>query len=376
MKKLFAAVSIVLGLACLALAEELPYRPVEAFPALRFENPLFIAQPRDGADRFFVVEQGGRVLAFDKDADKADVALDIKPKIRLTHNEEGLLGLAFHPRFKSNNYVFLFYSVAKSNPRRSRVSRFTYDPGRGVIDPASEKKILEVRKMYGNHNGGMIEFGPDGYLYVSLGDGGGQGDPQSNGQNTGTLLGKILRINVDRSADGKPYAIPLDNPLLADPAARPEIWAYGFRNVWRFSFDRETGALWAGDVGERSWEEIDIVKKGGNYGWNVREGKHPFKETGEKGPFIEPVLDLGRGDAQSVTGGYVYRGKRLKDLTGAYIYGDFMTGKIWALRYDGKKAEQEQIAQGELISSFGEDREGEIYFTSYDGKVYTLERKP
>jgi uncharacterized membrane protein YozB (DUF420 family)/glucose/arabinose dehydrogenase len=314
-----------------AAAEGAGVRVEEAFPALRFELPLFLAAPPDGTDRVFVAEQDGRVWRFDNRPDAAEksLVLDISKEVRRVHNEEGLLGLAFHPKFKENGRMYIHYSAG--NPRRNVLSFFRLDRRRETADPASEEIVLEVEQPYGNHNGGMIAFGPDGYLYVALGDGGAAGDPHGHGQSKKSLLGKILRLDADRRSPGLAYAVPPDNPFAGRPGARGEIWALGLRNPWRFSFDRETGALWAGDVGQDKWEEINIVKKGGNYGWNCREGRHAFKPC-PPADFIEPAAEHGREEAQSVTGGYVYRGKKIPWLAGRYVYGDFMTGNIWALR--------------------------------------------
>lgn len=340
-------------------------RFVRAFPKLSFDLPLFLAAPPDGTDRLFVAEQGGRIRAFPNrtDAAEAAVVLDLSSKVRRVHNEEGLLGFAFHPGFARNGFLFVQYSA--SGPRRNIISRLTWK-GK-AFDPASEKVILEVSQPYGNHNGGMLAFGPDGFLYVGLGDGGSAGDPQDRAQNKDDLLGKILRLDVDREEGGKPYAVPPDNPFRGQKGARPEIWAWGLRNPWRFSFDRKTGDLWAGDVGQDKWEEVDLIKKGLNYGWNRWEGLEPFKGGGTG--FEPPVAVHGREEAQSITGGYVYRGKAIPGLAGAYVYGDFMSGQVWALRRRGKP---EKIAKAELISSFGEDGAGELYLTSFDGNIYVL----
>jgi glucose/arabinose dehydrogenase len=354
-----------------------PYKAVAAFPELAFDNPLCLTFPPDGSNRVFVAEQDGRIWWFENQAAAASrrLALDITRQVRRVHNEEGLLGFAFHPKFKDNRHVFLQYSA--SRPRRNVISRFRMDKAGEMIDPASEEVFLEVEQPYGNHNGGMLAFGPDGFLYISLGDGGSAGDPHNNGQSLRTLLGKILRIDVDRREAGRPYAVPRDNPFRGRREARPEIWAWGLRNVWRFSFDRNTGRLWAADVGQNAWEEVDVIEKGGNYGWNCREAKHPFRrnQAGCGGPFIDPVAEHDRGEAQSLTGGYVYRGKKRPELAGAYVYGDFMTGNIWSLDSEGGGSVPRLLARGELVSSFGEDRDGELYFTSFDGKIYTLRKQ-
>jgi glucose/arabinose dehydrogenase len=342
----------------------------EAFPKLKFRLPVYLTWCPDGSDRLYVLEQDGVVRVFDnrRDVGSAEVALDLRSKVRRSHMEEGLLGMAFHPKFKDNRFVFLQYSASK--PRRNVISRFTADRDGRVFRPESEKVILEVAQPYGNHNGGMIEFGPDGFLYIALGDGGDGGDPHGYGQSLKTMLAKILRIDVDKEAGGKGYAVPPDNPFVGRGEAVPEIWAYGLRNVWRFSFDRKTKELWAGDVGQDAWEEIDIVKKGGNYGWNVREGKHRFRGSGS-GPFEEPVIEHNRREARSITGGYVYRGKKIKSLEGVYLYADFVTGNVWGLRWDGRQvAAHRLIGTSREVASFGEDREGEVYFTSFDGKIY------
>lgn len=349
-----------------------PIEPQVAFPQLRFRRPLYMTYPPDGSDRLFVLEQAGRVLWFKNHKAVADthVALDIGKQVRRNGNEEGLLGLAFHPDFKSNGQVFLHYTAARGR-RRNILARFVMDKTRGKIDPASRQIILEVDQPWANHNGGMITFGPDGYLYIALGDGGAGGDPLNNGQNKATLLGSILRIDVDHRDPGLAYGIPPDNPFVGVPDARGELWAYGLRNVWRFSFDRQTGELWAGDVGQVQWEEIDLIKKGSNYGWNAWEGNHPFKPTGEGGPFEKPVIEHPRAQARSITGGYVYRGKQNPSLQGAYVYGDFATGLVWCLRYDGRQVtEHRYITHVPSPSSFGEVENGEIYITSFDGQVY------
>jgi len=219
----------------------------------------------------------------------------------------------------------------------------------------------------------MITFGPDGYLYLSLGDGGASGDPHGHAQNKNTLLGAILRIDVDHQDATLAYAIPPDNPFVDQIGNRGEIWAYGLRNVWRFSFDRVTGDLWAGDVGQDLWEEIDMITQGGNYGWNQREGNHAFRQSGDDEKFENPIFEHARGQARSITGGYVYRGRQLPQLRGAYVYGDFMTGLIWPLRYNGQKVtEHRYLAQVPAISSFGEDRDGELLIVSLEGQIYKL----
>ncbi len=367
------------------------YRLEVAFPQLRFRRPTYLTFPRDGTDRLFVLEQDGVIHVFDNDpsARETRVVLDLRAKVRRDHNEEGLLGLAFHPEFARNRFLYVCYSA--SQPRRNVYSRFTLDAAtRSTADPASEHVLLEVEQPWGNHNGGMIEFGPDGFLYLSLGDGGAANDPLNSGQDLRSLLGKILRIDVNRSEGGRRYAIPEGNPFRgATDGRRPEIWAWGLRNVWRFSFDRASGALWGGDVGQNRWEEIDILRAGKNYGWRAYEGFERF-QTGRRkpgrggesnaapvieaeGPYEPPVIAYGRDDGVSVTGGYVYRGQRLPALQGAYLYGDYGSGKVWALRFDANgEAEDHEIAECNSLASFGEDRDGEVYLCSFDKRIYRL----
>ena len=355
------------------------YRLVPAFPNLRFRRPLWIGSPPDGTGRLFVMEQDGRVHWFEnrRDVRNAQVALDIRDKVYRKHNEEGLLGLAFHPDFSRNRTLFLHYSA--NGPRRGVVARFRTDSKRSRIDRRSERVVLEQPQPWGNHNGGDLQFGPDGYLYITFGDGGAGGDPLGAGQDLGTWLGSMLRIDVD---GGKPYRVPRDNPFVSMPGAKPEIWACGLRNVWRFSFDPLTGDLWAGDVGQNAWEEIDVLVKGGNYGWNAREGKHAFRRRRSRsrttpvpapGPFLDPVVDFDTSKARSITGGVVYRGQRHPGLRGTYLFADYATGYVWGLRRDGEKmAGLRVLARLQGISSFGTDREGEVYATAFDGRIYTF----
>ncbi|MHC4840665.1 MAG: PQQ-dependent sugar dehydrogenase, partial [Planctomycetota bacterium] len=266
----------------IAAPEELPeIRLEKAFPKVEFNKPLaMVAQPGKG-EWLHVVEQLGRIYRIKNDAKSSvkEIVLDLTDRIptRRRNMEEGLLAFRFHPEFKDNGYAFVSYSMHKGGgkPRRGVLSRFTFKDKK--FDTSTEKIILEVKQPYGNHNGCEILFGDDGFLFASFGDGGAAHDPHDNGQNKNTILGSIIRIDVDKQDEGKAYAIPEDNPFVKEKDARGEIWAYGLRNVWRMAFDRKTGLLWAGDVGQNAWEEIDIIEKGGNYGWNVREGKHEFQ---------------------------------------------------------------------------------------------------
>jgi glucose/arabinose dehydrogenase len=361
-------------------------RPTRAFPRLSFQRPVLITHAGD--DRLFVLEQEGRIRVFANrgDVESAGVFLDLRSTVRTRHNEEGLLGLAFDPGYADNRHFYVYYSA--SEPRRGVLARFTADADDpDLADRDSERVVLEVGQPYGNHNGGALVFGPDGYLYLSLGDGGLANDPHRHGQDLSTLLGAILRIDVHGRDDSRPYAVPEDNPFVDRQDALGEIWAYGFRNVWRMSFDRATGELWAGDVGQNDWEEIDLVVKGGNYGWNIREGAHPFRKGTSTDPLIDPVMEYPqrRGReliGRSVTGGYVYRGKALEGLVGAYVYGDYVSGRIWALRYaDGRVVAHREVFAPPprvYISSFGEDAAGELYVCAFDrldggrGRIYRL----
>ncbi|MBI3744582.1 MAG: PQQ-dependent sugar dehydrogenase [Chloroflexi bacterium] len=354
-----------------------------AFPNLAAGSlgarPLFLTSPPDGSNRIVVVEQNGRafILPNDPQVASARTFLDIRDRVSRSNNEEGLLGLAFNPQYAQNGFFYVYYSAA--NPRRNVLSRFqvsTSDPN--VVDPQSETMLLESPKPFGNHNGGMIAFGPDGYLYVGIGDGGGAGDPQGNGQKLSVILGKVLRIDVNHEESGRKYAIPPDNPFAganAPPGVRPEIWAYGLRNPWRFSFDPQ-GRLWVGDVGQDRREEIDIVTRGGNYGWNTMEGTLCFNPTAncDQTGLSLPIFQYAHDQGCSITGGYVYRGSKMPSLRSAYIYSDACSNRLWALRYDGSKVpEQRQIGVGTgSIVSFGEDAAGELYILSFDGRVYTL----
>ncbi len=369
MRSLFFLILLSCALPCAAAKAPPKIRLENAFPKLKFEHPVLVTHAGDQSHRLFVVEQAGKLRLIAKGAasDSAPVFLDISSKVRFEGGEEGLLSLAFHPRFRSNRQFFVVYSVAGADPRATVLSRFeTFADDPQKADPASEKVILRVEKLYSNHNGATVAFGPDGYLYLSLGDGGAGGDPHGNGQNLKSLLGKILRIDIDHASADRPYAIPKKNPF------GNEVWAYGLRNVWRMSFDPESGDLWAGDVGQNKWEEIDRIKRGGNYGWNFREGAHVFKGEPKGAKLIEPVLDYGRKDGYCVTGGGVYRGHRLPFLKGFYVFGDFGSRKIWAFPASrAKKPKLNEIAQCEQgISSFGMDENGEFYVVGYDGTLF------
>ena len=366
----------------------LPLKVELAFPNLKWNGwepedadgrpqqfrPIVLTNAADGSNRVFVASQLGQIFAFDNKSDvtQSEVFLDIRDRVEYkdNENEKGLLGLAFHPRFKKNGELFIYYTPKKAAPNTTVVSRFKVSPDNPKIAlPASEEILIEIPQPFWNHKGGTVAFGPDGYLYIGLGDGGAGNDPFENGQNVNALLGSILRIDVDHHDSGKKYSIPKDNPFVGKPHARPEIYAKGLRNIWRMSFDRQTGTLWCADVGQNLWEEINLITKGGNYGWNLREAQHPFglKASGPRADLIEPIWEYDHQVGASITGGVVYRGKKLPELVGKYLYADYVTGKVWALKYDEaakRVVTNEAIPTNKLpIITFGEDEQGEVYFT-------------
>jgi glucose/arabinose dehydrogenase len=346
------------------------------FPQLTFDRLTAIEhQAVAGVSRLFVLEQAGRALSFPlgPGAPEASVFLDISSRVYTSHNEEGLLGLAFDPAFQSNGYLYVYYSA--SPPRRNVLSRFTASADRLSADPGSELIILESPKPFGNHNGGQIAFGPDGHLYIGIGDGGGSGDPEGHGQNTGDLLGSILRMDVRNAAVGAPYAIPPDNPFASKTGARGEIWAYGLRNPWRFSFDQQ-GRLWIADVGQFNREEIDLGVKGANYGWPIVEGTRCFSQSQSactRNDLTGPIWEYTHEEGCSVTGGYVLADPRLPWLHGAYIAADFCSGKVWAVRYENGKAEATELVDTSLgITTFGLGPDGTLYIGSRSQGLYRL----
>lgn len=359
---------------------------VPAFPKLKWEGfegaddegkittlrLLALTHAGDGSNRNFVVSQSGQIYVFpnQKETPEAKVFLDIRDRVQDWRKdaEEGLLGLAFHPDYSKNGYLYVCYS-SSAEPRTSIISRFSVsktDPNKA--DPGSELVVMKIPQPFSNHNGGSIAFGHDGYLYIALGDGGGRNDPLGHGQNLGTLMGSLLRIDVNRTEPGRNYAVPADNPFLDRKGAQPEIYAYGFRNIWRLTVDRSTGDLWAADVGQDFWEEVNIVKKGGNYGWSVREASYPFnnKPSTSTDELVPPVWEYDHQLGKSITGGFVYRGSQLPELQGMYVYADFISGRIWALRYDpavGKVTANKSIAStGFPVLAFGEDEAGEMFY--------------
>ncbi|GAB3518112.1 PQQ-dependent sugar dehydrogenase [Emticicia fontis] len=354
------------------------YQAIVAFPNLTFSSPVEFTHAYDGTNKVYVVEQKGVIKVFDNvsTASQASVFLDIDARVDM-NGEMGLLGLAFHPNFETNGYFYVNYN-RNSPSRQTVISRFKVNSGSQVADASSEKILLTIEQPYTNHKGGKLAFGADGYLYIATGDGGSYGDPQYRAQNRKNLLGKILRIDVNMEDR---YGIPKDNPYAGNTEGfREEIYAYGLRNPWRFSFDEATNNLWVADVGQNEVEEVDIITKGGNYGWRIKEGDDCFDSTSncEQANLVAPVWSYRQGyKGRSVTGGFVYRGKKLPDLVGKYVFGDYVSGKLWSIRYNGSKATDsgDKIANVSSISAFGEDANKELYILNYSsGKVYTLEK--
>ncbi|HEX8904576.1 MAG TPA: PQQ-dependent sugar dehydrogenase [Longimicrobiaceae bacterium] len=331
-------------------------------------QPLYLTAPAGDA-RLFIVEQTGKIRIIQNGQLLATPFLDVTSQIT-SGGERGLLSMAFHPRYAQNGFFYVDYTDVNGDTRVVRY-RVSADPNRA--DPASAQLVLTVAQPYANHNGGLVLFGPDGKLYVGLGDGGGGGDPQTNGQNPAALLGKILRLDVDA---GQPYAIPSDNPFVGQTAKRGEIWIWGVRNPWRFSFDPTSGLLYVADVGQGEWEEVNVVPatQGGlNFGWNIMEGMHCYTATScvQQGLTL-PVAEYGHGDGCSITGGYVYRGSAIPAARGLYFYSDYCNGWLRSFRWDGSKAtDPRQWQVGDLgnVTSFGEDASHELYITTAGGRV-------
>lgn len=339
------------------------------------DRPVGLFNADDGSGRLFVLEQPGTIRII-KDGEVLPTPfLNIVDEVGSGGSEQGLLGLAFHPNYTENGHFYVNYTDHNGN---TVIARFNVSDNPDQADPASEVQLLGVEQPFANHNGGMLAFGPDGYLYLGLGDGGSAGDPFGNAQSLDTLLGKILRIDVDA---GDPYGIPPDNPY-ANGGGRPEIWAYGLRNPWRFSFDRLTNDLYIGDVGQNQWEEIDFLPAGSpggaNFGWNYREGLHPYEGSPPAGlNLIDPVAEYDHSQGCSVTGGYVYRGPDLPDWSGVYLYGDYCSGLVWGLLHlpDGSWQNARLFESGARITSFGQDQAGEIYLVDHQGRIYRLAGK-
>ena len=340
------------------------------------QSPLDVQAVPGDRTRLFVVEQAGRIRILRAGAVVATPFLDIASRIS-SGGERGLLGLAFHPGYAQNGRLFVNYTDPAGH---THIAEFHAAPGADTADPASERLILLVTQPFPNHNGGGLAFGNDGMLYIGLGDGGSGGDPLGNGQSLLTHLGKMLRIDVDR---GSPFAIPPDNPFVGNAAALPAIWAYGLRNPWRFGFDRATGDLYIGDVGQDRREEVDVglaARHGGeNYGWSIMEGSRCFRSGCPTAGLTLPVLDYGRSDGCSITGGVVYRGCRMPGYQGTYFYGDYCTAMIRSFRLvNGQVLDQRDwtaaLGRGiSSISSFGVDADGEVHIVDYAGAVYRIQ---
>jgi hypothetical protein len=378
----------VLSLAALAALASIANAGVPVPPELEvvpvasaLSTPVVVTNAGDGSGRLFIVEKLGRIRIVENGALLGTPFLDIDPIVNSSGNEQGLLGLAFHPDYANTGFFYVDYIDAGGNTVVSRFSVSAADPN--VADPASELKILQVVQPYSNHNGGQLAFGPDGYLYIGLGDGGSGGDPQDRAQNIELMLGKILRIDVDSTQPPLNYAIPADNPFVGNPVAAKEIWAYGLRNPWRFSFDRLTGDLYIGDVGQNLYEEIDLQPAssagGENWGWRCYEATHPYNTAGcgPIGDYDMPILEYPHVSGRcSVTGGYLYRGFAAPGLRGAYVFADYCTGDVWAGVYDEGggtwSAVDLDFPQGLTgLTTFGEDEAGNVYLAA-GSTVYVL----
>ncbi len=337
-------------------------------------SPVHLTHAGDGTRRVFVVEQGGRIQAITQGGTVSEY-LDISDRVHHLQ-ERGLLSVAFHPDFANNGRLFVYYTnPAPAGTTTVSQFRVTGDPLTDTPDPESEIVLLTQEQPAANHNGGQLAFGPDGYLYIGLGDGGGAGDTYGNGQNPDTFLAKLLRIDIDGDA---PYAIPADNPFVDDAAHRPETWAWGLRNPWRFSFDRVTGDLWLADVGQSDREEINVIDKGGNYGWSEVEGEICYSANCDLSDFDAPVWTYGRGVGISITGGFAYRGCKMPDLHGVYFYSDYnyFNSPLFSLNWDGSVATEGPVyieQTNSFVSSFGEDEFGELYVLDHSlGRVLKL----
>ncbi len=350
---------------------------IPVFASVKLSMPTALVQAPDDGSRWFAIERTGRIVVFDDDTENAvgTTFLDISARVESGPSESGLLGIAFHPDFAINGEVFVAYT--EHRPLVSVISRFRSIDNNQTLDPTSEEIILKVRQPRNTHNGANLVFGPkDGFLYAGFGDGGGSGDPDSNGQDTTTLLGSIIRIDVDKATG---YDIPPDNPFAgsqpclqgssAGTSSCPEIFAWGLRNPWRFSFDSLTGDLWVGDVGQDKWEEVNRVEVGQNYGWNTREGAHCFPPGSncESNGLVDPITEYDHSLGLSITGGFVYRGSAIPGLQGQYIFADYVLGRIWAVPADSVvgTAPTEIGDTAHFIASFGEGVDGELYVINY-----------
>jgi len=359
----------------------MPVEIVNAYPNLRIDRPIVMTGAGDKSGRLFIASQRGDIYWInqnDTDVEEPNLFVDLTDLVTYKdrENEEGFLGLAFHPKFAENGFFFVYYTTTQ-RPHVSVISRFTATgKDHTTVDLSSEVELLRIPQPFWNHNGGTLAFGPDGYLYVALGDGGKGGDPLFSGQDLSKLLGSILRVDVDGKTAGLGYQIPADNPFLSTQGAWPEIYAYGIRNVWRMAFDPKTHDLYAADVGQDLYEEINIITKGGNYGWSLREAAHPFTTGGGPGSqaaanLIDPLVEYPHTDdwGKSVTGGAVYRGTETPSLDGYYLYGDYVSGKVWAMKYD--RDQKKVVANREIkrdanlpVFTFGQTEDGEVLMST------------
>ncbi|MBS1518733.1 MAG: PQQ-dependent sugar dehydrogenase [Bacteroidetes bacterium] len=358
------------------------YKLKPAFPNLpAFNNPIELVHAYDGTNRLFAMQQRGLIYVFNNDPNvsSAKLFINLSGKVSQSGNEKGLLGLTFHPDYENNRYFYVNYTFDSVSQTWTRISRFTAslsNPDTALV--STEYILFTLMQPFTNHNAGKVAFGPDGYFYFSLGDGGSGGDPNGNGQNRATFLGSLLRINVDSAGGGKAYSIPATNPYYGNMLGyKEEIFAYGLRNTWKFSFDELTGDIWAGDVGQDLYEEVDIIEKGKNYGWNKMEGFHCYGtcDTTGKG-FTRPIWEYSHSIGNSITGGYMYRGSKLPGLYGKYIYADYGAGTVFALTWDGVNATNQVLFDTNFaIPSFGVDQNNEIYVTrlsTTNGRIYKL----
>lgn len=403
----FVLISVLVALPCHAQDGEDPARELKNGPAIAYEDafpgqksfkqPLFVAFHESDPDSAYVVCQPGFIYRVPRDGAKSDreVFLDLSEQVLTKNWEEGLLGFQFDPDYANNHYVWTYWSEqidqrlgamargSRKSNRQSIIARYTVTEsgGKPTVDVSSELRVMEVFQPWGNHNGGTILFGPDGMLYITFGDGGAANDPYGNAESLAMLLGKVLRIDVKNASKDEPYAIPKDNPFVGKEEARGEIWCYGIRNLWRMAFDRETGELWAGEVGQNRLEEVVRIDKGGFYGWNSFEAHEEFGKRRSKLPtpagHILPIASYTHKHGLSITGGHVYRGKKIPGLQGFFVYSDFITKRAWACR-EGKDGNHEVVKMKPTPfppSSYAEEPDGELLMTVYigkKGKIYRL----
>lgn len=354
--------------------DSLTYEVGKTYENITFDQPVLFTSAYDDSNKVFVVERTGRIYMMDNQPDTTikEVFIDLSNQISMEGSEMGLLGLDFHPDFRQNGYFYVNYTTQEETV----ISRFKADPESYETDLNSETIFMRFPQPYTNHNGGHLAFGFDGYLYIGTGDGGGSGDPQNNAQDLTELYGKLLRINVDKRTDESEYSIPEDNPFAGNSESyREEIFAYGFRNPWKFSFNGQE-ELWLADVGQNALEEINLVESGKNYGWRLMEGTKEYMpdDSIENQNLENPIWVYDHSQGQSITGGYVYNGSDIPSLKGSYIYGDFISGKVWALKQaeDGQIKNSELIDTDLMISSFGLDENGELIIVDFNGRLYKL----